>query len=100
MPDRSAFFDFLQERWALFINSQFGGEWSESKVAESAVLKYPGATIIPFDHDDIRVYIDNLFTETGFRALYHIIYLLYIARYGSWFSVPYWSAIYWQFWDE
>jgi hypothetical protein len=63
VPDRGAFFDFLQERWTLFVNSQFGGEWPESKVAEAAVLKFLGASIIPFDHDDIRVYIDNLFTE-------------------------------------
>ena len=32
-------------------------------MAEAAVLKYPGVPIIPFDHDDVRVYIDNLFTE-------------------------------------
>jgi hypothetical protein len=33
-------------------------------VAEAAVLlKYPGPAIIPFAHDDVRVYIDNLFTE-------------------------------------
>jgi hypothetical protein len=63
VPDRSAFFDFLQERWTLFINSKFCGELPESEVAESAVWKYPGVPIIPFDHDDIRVYIDNLFTE-------------------------------------
>lgn len=63
VPDRGAFFDFLQERWALFVKSQVGGEWPESKVAEAAVLKYPGVPIIPFDHDDVRVYIDNLFTE-------------------------------------
>jgi hypothetical protein len=63
VPDRGAFFDFLQERWALFVKSQIGGEWPESKVAEAAVLKYPGVPIIPFDHDDVRVYIDNLFTE-------------------------------------
>lgn len=63
VPDRGAFFDFLQERWTFFVNSQFGGKWLENKVAEAAVLRYPGPSIIPFDHDDIRVYIDNLFTE-------------------------------------
>ena len=63
VPDRGAFFDFLQERWALFVNSKFGGESPESEAAKAPVLKYPGAPFIPFDHDDIRVYIDNLFTE-------------------------------------
>ena len=59
VPDRGAFFDFLQERWALFVNSRIGWVWSENKVAETTVLKYPGAPVIPFDHDDIRVYIST-----------------------------------------
>lgn len=63
VPDSSVFFDFLQERWTVFIDSTFGGKRSENKVTEAAVLKYPGPSIIPFDHDDVRVYIDNLFTE-------------------------------------
>jgi hypothetical protein len=63
VPDRSAFFEFLQERWPLFVNSQIGVTSPVGKVAEAAVLKYPGAPIIPFDHDDVRVYMDNLFTE-------------------------------------
>jgi hypothetical protein len=95
VPDRSAFFDFLQERWALFINSQFGGEWSESKVAESAVLKYPGATIIPFDHDDIRVYIDNLFTEGILKPINSVAQTIKVApwiRVGLKGEVPEWQG--------
>jgi hypothetical protein len=26
-------------------------------------LKYPGPDCLPFDHQDIKVYIDNLFLE-------------------------------------
>ncbi len=63
VPDRSAFFEFLQERWPRFVNSKVGGVSQVAAVTEAAVMKYPGASIIPFDHDDIRVYIDNLFTE-------------------------------------
>lgn len=64
VPDRGAFFDFLQECWRLFVTSQFGEEQPGSEVAEATALKYPGALMLPFDHDDIRVYIDNLFTES------------------------------------
>ena len=61
VPDRSAFWEFLQERWALFVSS-LTSKGVES-VAEPAALKYPGVRDIPFDHDDIRVYMDNLFQE-------------------------------------
>jgi len=61
VPDRSAFWEFLQERWELFVSSLTGKELE--RVAEPAALKYPGVRDIPFDHDDIRIYMDNLFEE-------------------------------------
>ena len=60
--DDDAFFAFLQERWPLFL-SRFG---SANQVREDVAeysLKYPGPEHLPFDHQDIRVYIDNLFLE-------------------------------------
>jgi len=48
----------------LFVSSQFGAEQTESEVAEAITSKHPGPILLPFDHDDIRVYIDNLFTES------------------------------------
>jgi hypothetical protein len=62
VPDEEAFFAFLQERWPLFLSRLNLGE----QVREGApkyVLKYPGPDVLPFDHQDIRVYIDNLFVE-------------------------------------
>lgn len=61
VPDRGAFWDFLQERWPRYVYAQAseGGRLA----AETAALKYPGEFAIPFDHDDVKVYIDNLFTE-------------------------------------
>jgi hypothetical protein len=61
LPDRAAFWEFLQERWGLFVRSHVieGGE----AIAEAGALKYPGVRDLPFNHDDVRVYIDNLFTE-------------------------------------
>jgi hypothetical protein len=64
LPSRSAFLDFLQERWPIFVKKKTSAE--ASKVAEpeaSYGLRHPGPTDLPFDHDDVRVYIDNLFVE-------------------------------------
>ncbi len=62
VPDDEAFFAFLQERWPLFL-SRLG---SANHVREDSLeygLKYPGPSHLPFDHQDIKVYIDNLFLE-------------------------------------
>jgi len=62
VPDDEAFFAFLQERWPLFL-SRVG---STNQVLENSPeygLKYPGPDRLPFDHKDIKVYIDNLFLE-------------------------------------
>jgi hypothetical protein len=67
VPDRSAFWDFLQERWSVFVMAQTGEPTRQ--VAETAVLKYPGVLELPFDHDDVKVYIDNLFTEGILRPI-------------------------------
>lgn len=62
VPDGEAFFAFLQERWPLFLS-----RWADGgQVREEAPgynLKYPGPEALPFDHQDIKVYIDNLFLE-------------------------------------
>lgn len=87
VPDDEAFFAFLQERWPLFL-SRLGsadqvredspdksvGEpiWTSQSDAHGARtrdgehqygLKYPGPDRLSFDHQDIKVYIDNLFLE-------------------------------------
>ena len=53
IPDDEAFYDFLQERWPLFLAEE----------ATTDNLKYRGPEHLPFDHEDIRVYMDNLFLE-------------------------------------
>ena len=63
VPDDEAFFAFLQERWPLFL-SRHGS--STNYVREDSPeygLQYPGPDRLPFDHEDIKVYIDNLFLE-------------------------------------
>jgi len=62
VPDEEAFFAFLQERWPVFLNMLGTSEHVREDSTEYG-LKYPGPDVLPFDHQDIRVYIDNLFVE-------------------------------------
>ena len=48
VSDRNAFWSFLQENWEVYLNSMTDNSLN---------------CIVPFDYDDIRVYIDNLFAE-------------------------------------
>lgn len=69
VPDREAFFGFLQERWPHFVRRWLRqrslpyGEEAASEVAADPAPGYMGLIDLPFDHDDVRVYIDNLFLE-------------------------------------
>ncbi|PTN37339.1 BREX-3 system phosphatase PglZ [Desulfonatronum sp. SC1] len=62
VPDDEAFFTFLQERWPVFL-SRLGGANQVRDDSPGFGLKYPGPDHLPFDHQDIKVYIDNLFLE-------------------------------------
>jgi len=75
VPSRGKFFDFLQERWPIFLERQDGGEpkgldeeerryrTENSSPGAALSLRQSGPALLPFDHDDIRVYMDNLFTD-------------------------------------
>ena len=72
IPDREAFFTFLQERWPIFIDNYAAKELRGTvlKVREPelhSALSTPH--YLPFDHDDIRIYIDNLFLEGLLQAV-------------------------------
>lgn len=62
VPDEEAFFAFLQERWPVFLGRLIKADQVRDDSPEYD-LKYPGPDILPFDHQDIKVYIDNLFVE-------------------------------------
>ncbi len=62
MPNEKAFFAFLQERWPIFLDHLGKSDQIEEKPFEYG-LKYTGPKLLPFDHQDIRIYIDNLFLE-------------------------------------
>ena len=64
IPDREAFFSFLQERWPIFLEHITMNE--DQIVHESPtsyVLNYSGPPNIPFDDEDVLVYIDTLFLD-------------------------------------
>lgn len=70
--DDAAFYSFLQERWPLFLDrlgkANSPGETSAKKDqiqddGSEYGLKFLGPAQLPFDHQDIKVYIDNLFLE-------------------------------------
>lgn len=64
IQDREAFFSFLQERWPIFL--KYITMNKDLIVHESPTiysLKYSGPPNIPFDHEDVRVYIDTLFLD-------------------------------------
>ena len=84
VPDREAFFGFLQERWPVFLTRWAGGAGGrvregtyrspggEAVVSEPAAaygLAFPGPVDLPFDHDDVRVYVDTLFLEGLLRPV-------------------------------
>ncbi len=72
VPDRDAFFLFLQERWPLFLD-RLSGDTEEGLQDEGAAfdLAIEGPVDLPFDHDDVRIYIDNLFVEGLLSPVFH-----------------------------
>lgn len=77
LPDRQVFFAFLQERWPIYLDQVAaakgfaspdgsdtaptpGGSRSASTPAVWR-LAVPGPADLPFGHDDVHVYIDDLF---------------------------------------
>lgn len=64
VPNAQAFFAFLQERWPVFLDLlPTSTDNTIHKGALDHVLKYPGPALLPFEHDDVRIYIVNLFLE-------------------------------------
>jgi len=70
VPNREAFFAFLQERWPIFLDSLAEGEQA-CEAAPQYGLAFSGPSLLPFDHPDIRVYVDNLFLEGLLQPVEH-----------------------------
>ncbi len=63
VPDRAAFLAFLQERWPRFVQSRVEAPDAAEEESAPCTLRFEGPVSLPFDHDDVRVYVDNLFVE-------------------------------------
>ena len=71
VTDREAFFAFLQERWPIFLDRMVAGVDAVREPAQAYGLEFPGPSEIPFEHPDVRVYIDNLFLEAVLQQVTH-----------------------------
>ena len=66
VSSKKSFFDFLQEHWTDYVNeviSSLEEEVKDPKVVYQVNLKSVDNVTLPFGHDDVRVYVDNLFLE-------------------------------------
>jgi GNAT superfamily N-acetyltransferase len=72
IPDAQAFFAFLQERWPVFLDSLAKSK-DDAVHADAADygFKFSGSTLLPFDHHDVRIYLDNLFFEGLLQPVLH-----------------------------
>lgn len=61
LRDRALFLAFLQERWPLFVAESDGGRALVEEMGGE--LRVPGPRRIPFEHHDVRIFIDNFFAE-------------------------------------
>lgn len=72
VSDREAFFAFLQERWPIFLDREAAkGTSGVCEDKKPYGLSIEGPIELPFDHHDIRVYIDNLFVEGVLHSVPH-----------------------------
>ena len=72
VSDREAFFAFLQERWPIFLDREAAkGTSGVHEDRKPYGLSMQGPVELPFDHHDIRVYIDNLFVEGLLHSVPH-----------------------------
>jgi len=72
VTDREAFFTFLQERWPIFLDREVAKGMSGIQEDKGSYgLAISGPIDLPFDHHDIRAYIDNLFLEGLLHSVAH-----------------------------
>lgn len=71
LRNREDFFAFLQERWPIFLDRQTKGASHQESDQDSYRLKFEGPVDLPFEHDDVRVIVDNLFVEGLLKPVRH-----------------------------
>jgi hypothetical protein len=63
VPNRAAFLSFLDERWPHFVRQMIDGKTESVDESDANSCQLEGPARLPFGHDDVKVYIDNLFQE-------------------------------------
>lgn len=64
LPSRANFLEFLQERWPIFLQDRLASpDGGLREKPEPYDLQFTGPKHLSFDHDDVRVYVDNLFAD-------------------------------------
>lgn len=72
ISDKHMFFAFLQERWPVFLDRIAGMDVSKIEEQNRPYgLAFEGPVDLPFDHDDVRIYIDSLFIEGLMHPVRH-----------------------------
>ncbi|MHB8992714.1 MAG: BREX-3 system phosphatase PglZ, partial [Chloroflexota bacterium] len=71
ISDPRALVEFLQERWAVFVDRMTGAAGAIHEHGDGYDLTYPGPVDIPFGHEDVRVYVDSLFLDGTLRPVAH-----------------------------
>ncbi|MEW6742174.1 MAG: BREX-3 system phosphatase PglZ [Planctomycetota bacterium] len=71
VSDRDAFFGFVQERWPIFLDRLAGQGRAVHDPSVSYGMTFGGPEDLPFEHDDVRVYVDTLFLEGPLRPVPH-----------------------------
>ena len=71
VPDRDTFLAFLQERWPVYLDRSARSALGVSENHEHYALTWPGPAELPFEHEDVRAYVDGLFLERQLRPVPH-----------------------------
>ena len=69
VPDRLAFFRFLQERWPAFVQRLAEKNDGVAEPSPGFAFEFDGPTELPFDHADVRAHVSNLFAEGLLRPI-------------------------------
>lgn len=82
VKDSEVFYTFIQERWSIFLDSYEQVEQVLNSPPPYG-LQVSGPALLPFEHQDIRIYIDNLFVE---GKLSPVEYSKHLVPASSWMS--------------
>ena len=82
VKDSEVFYTFIQERWSIFLDSYEQVEQVLNSPPPYG-LQVSGPALRPFQHQDIRIYIDNLFVE---GKLSPVEYSKHLVPASSWMS--------------